>query len=664
MSERNDLALYVKKKNTLGDICEQASGQLEAVSLVTLREDLLHVKKQLDTNVFRLMVVGEFSAGKSTFINALLGEDVLPAYPIPTTAFINEVRYGEQKRALLHFLNPLPEIANLDGIPGVRAYAQQFSGRPIPPMEIAVDEVEKYAAIPMDMDQDEANRSTPFEKLELFWPLEYLKNGIEIIDSPGLNEAPHRTVITNGYIRNADVVLFLTLSQKALTESELKYVDSSLDKMGFSKTNTFLMTTYFDLQLNKSRTMLRQYVPAKAKERFRDIYFISAYNALICKEQSNPNAADAFDFWRAEEDIVHFLTEECGRVRLETLRSQMLGILGKESAMQLETKEKLLRADVGALKTRVQSAEPELKKLEARAKTMESSLMAQVNVLLGAVDIDVRAYYSDLGDKVAGWAAEYTPQTQVRVMHMNADTKELAKEYADHLLGLLSSDQEDFFNSTLIQGIDRHFQTMIQSIGANVESFFQDLQSIRNDVTQTQGAPIDSMSQYWKDVLKNGVSLFTDGVDKVTGGLADNQAFKGVLKSIMGSLLLVFSPISWLATIVGAIVIFVFNRGKTVSNAIEGCRETVVSNIRQECTTIAPSAVEQIHKNLEEQLKAIVKLLMKDLTRETDNLRKQFADAVNTLQMKQTEVDKELARFTQCRKALDQLTSRLSQMSA
>src|SRR5215210_4626458 len=44
--------------------------------------------------LFMLVVVGEFNSGKSSFINALLGEDVLPEGVTPTTATINLLRYG------------------------------------------------------------------------------------------------------------------------------------------------------------------------------------------------------------------------------------------------------------------------------------------------------------------------------------------------------------------------------------------------------------------------------------------------------------------------------------------------------------------------------------------------------------------------------------------
>ena len=52
---------------------------------------LLDLKKKLESDNFKVLVIGEFKNGKSTFINSLMGDKVLPAYSTPCTAVINEV---------------------------------------------------------------------------------------------------------------------------------------------------------------------------------------------------------------------------------------------------------------------------------------------------------------------------------------------------------------------------------------------------------------------------------------------------------------------------------------------------------------------------------------------------------------------------------------------
>jgi GTPase SAR1 family protein len=52
---------------------------------------------------FSIAVVGEFKRGKSTFINALLGKEILPSDVLPCSATLNRVTYGFEPRVELHF---------------------------------------------------------------------------------------------------------------------------------------------------------------------------------------------------------------------------------------------------------------------------------------------------------------------------------------------------------------------------------------------------------------------------------------------------------------------------------------------------------------------------------------------------------------------------------
>ena len=59
--------------------------------------------KKLEEDRFHLVVVGEFNHGKSTFVNALLGETVLPVGVTPTTAAIHHLKYAEKPDATVVF---------------------------------------------------------------------------------------------------------------------------------------------------------------------------------------------------------------------------------------------------------------------------------------------------------------------------------------------------------------------------------------------------------------------------------------------------------------------------------------------------------------------------------------------------------------------------------
>lgn len=163
------------------------------------------LRNKLCDDALKIQIVGCFNTGKTTFINAMIGEDVLPVDIIPCTAVVSEVKYSPKKKAAIHFRNPLP-LGLIDYIPAsTREYIKEHNmgreanGAPcqIPPLQISFDRISEYVAItepPSDILFDEDsfhryienfNRQCPYEKVSLFHPAYILRDGVEIVDTPG-----------------------------------------------------------------------------------------------------------------------------------------------------------------------------------------------------------------------------------------------------------------------------------------------------------------------------------------------------------------------------------------------------------------------------------------------------------------------------------------------
>ena len=155
-----------EEKDTLSEI-RLALAELDVPreSLTTLQEAIL----QLD-ELFLLVVVGEFNAGKSALVNALLGEKVLPEGATPTTSRVTLVKWGEQ-------------IA-----------------------EQVVD-----------------------ENFSIFtYPLPLLKE-LNIVDTPGTNAViRYHERLTDEFVPRSDLVLFATSADHPLTESERQFLERIL----------------------------------------------------------------------------------------------------------------------------------------------------------------------------------------------------------------------------------------------------------------------------------------------------------------------------------------------------------------------------------------------------------------------------------------------------
>ncbi|TEB17527.1 Bacterial dynamin-like protein [Pelotomaculum sp. FP] len=107
---------FVLRKNTMIQVLDQAvafarqkENSLAASLLVESRERLIQ-------ETFTLVILGEFKRGKSTFINALLGAQLLPTAIVPLTAIPTVIRYGESLVVHAVHMNGVIEEITLEQI--------------------------------------------------------------------------------------------------------------------------------------------------------------------------------------------------------------------------------------------------------------------------------------------------------------------------------------------------------------------------------------------------------------------------------------------------------------------------------------------------------------------------------------------------------------------
>ena len=158
-------------------------------------EELIQTIQQ---NEYIAVVAGEFNHGKSTFINALLGESLLPMGITPTTAHLHQLKYGDEKQITVFYMDG--EQEKLDWSPEALG---QFIAK-------------KKADV----------ESIHFIQIEA--PIEWLKNQV-LLDTPGLNDVNElRADITYNYMPKADIVFFMLSAQMALRKSELDFIQEQV----------------------------------------------------------------------------------------------------------------------------------------------------------------------------------------------------------------------------------------------------------------------------------------------------------------------------------------------------------------------------------------------------------------------------------------------------
>src|SRR5688500_10440559 len=135
----------------------QLADTAEQVGMITLARDIRSTRiPKLEAERFHLVVLGEFNHGKSTFVNAMLGADILPTGITPTTASINHVIWAQ---------NPTASVMLLNG-----------ERKPLDPSQL-----KEWVTVA-------GGRANEVGFVELGFPSDLLKNNVVLVDTPGVND--------------------------------------------------------------------------------------------------------------------------------------------------------------------------------------------------------------------------------------------------------------------------------------------------------------------------------------------------------------------------------------------------------------------------------------------------------------------------------------------
>ena len=218
---------------------------------------------------FVIVVLGEFSSGKSTFINALLQEDILPTSILPETVAISVVGYGEMKK-----------------------------------VEIIYKDRRKYEL--RDERQVELIKrdAKEIDRVKFTYPLPRLKRFF-LVDTPGLNTIfRDHEATTQDFLHRADTIIWILDATKAGKSREKEYLEYAQEHAG----KMIGVVNKIDLLDEKELRMLRKFVEGHFQEFFGNIFYISSIKANRVKEKREEERKhDGNDGLRGLED---FLFEE------------------------------------------------------------------------------------------------------------------------------------------------------------------------------------------------------------------------------------------------------------------------------------------------------------------------------------------------------------------
>ncbi len=661
-SKMNDLENYRKNQEELADIIGSISQAISGLHMSKERE-LEELSQKVKNDTFKIMVTGTFKNGKSTFINALLGEEILPAYALPCTAVINEVKYGAEKRAVLHFREKLPDPLPEKLADRAVRHMNQYKGRAIPPLEIPYDEIEEYVVIPMGEDEKQMKRQSPYEKVELFYPLEILQNGVEIIDSPGLNEDETRTRVTMEYLNKVDAILYVLNANAICAGDEMRFVQNDLRGNQFE--SVFFVVNRIDQVRTTEQPQIYRYAEIKLNEIYPqpELFCISALNALEGRLDDDDDRVEKSGILPLEKRLTQFLTKEKGKAKLASPAKQVRQILSREALEVVIPRERsLLETSLDDVKARYANIQPRLMLLTREKEQKESEIIIKIERCSRKVERMAKGQVNEIINAVPVWLEEFTPPTSLGAVPTKKKVEQVVTEISDYLKSRISDAQSDWQTKVLVPALEEDAQAIFNAAEQDISKIYQEIDQINLELAGEDYNNVNSVP-FWQraagvagGLLLGDVALaFSGGVNGIGKEFVKTLAFElgaGFILSFLGLL----NPVTLFGCVAVAIIGNAFGReGKAMKKLKEKISEEAVKNLSENAEQQAQEIADGIEKNFSKVAKMIVDSISKELSDIDDQVRAIIAEK----EKGEKEVESRSQELARCEQELYALNGRL-----
>ena len=320
MEKQFDYGSYAGYRETVQTLNKNLRSLLtlsEDIALVNTANSIKETIEKSEADHFEVAIVGEFKRGKSTLINALLGQEVLPADVLPATATLNRVTYSQE---------PYVQVEYKDG----------RSER------VDIDQLENYVT---KLTAEAEEKAETVKEATVYYDTAFCRNNVDIIDTPGLNDDEQMTNVTLSILPKIDAAVFVISANSPFSQFEKDFLEKKMLTSDVGRiifvVNCFGTFSSEDEEkiVETVRTRITKYVMDKAKmvmgEDSREfaaykrkigtprVIGVYAKRALTAKKIEDQGLLNDSNFPEFEKALETILTKERGVIALQILTNKI-----------------------------------------------------------------------------------------------------------------------------------------------------------------------------------------------------------------------------------------------------------------------------------------------------------------------------------------------------
>ncbi|MEO0987356.1 MAG: dynamin family protein [Cyanobacteria bacterium J06639_14] len=555
-------------------------------------EDVTLAGQNLAQGVFRLLVLGDMKRGKSTFLNALIGENLLPSDVNPCTALLTVLKYGPEKLVEIHFKDDsLPEVIDF------RAFK------------------ERYTIAPEEAKQLESRQEDAFPNVShavVTYPLPLLEKGVEIVDSPGLNDTEARNELSLGYINNCHAILFVMRATQPCTLAERRYLENYIQGRGLA---IFFLINAWD-QVKESlidpddaeelgeaeaklhkvfRSNLQEYCQLEGEDWYDErVFAISALQALRRRVKDTDAELNGTGFPEFMGALNTFLTQERAIAEFRQARTLARQAHGRFQEA-LGRRIPLLSQSVDELKTRLASVEPEFTALSDIRDRFKDEIRTLRDQKARAVADSFRTYVLNLEHTFEQDFIRYQPDLGF-LDFLRQDRREAFGRGLQRAFEQYVNDKFQAWVKTAETDLDEAFQKLARSASEYGISYTQVTDRITEKLTgnsigvRTQ-ADYEEASPGWAKWAMGLVSLATGNIAGVALA-ATGFDWKSILLNFLTVTSVAFVAASIFSVVLGPVALALVGLGIGVLQA-DQARKELVKALKKELVKYLPQVAQE-----------------------------------------------------------------------
>jgi GTPase SAR1 family protein len=453
----NSYNWYLENRDKLANMADTVASCYQRMGLNEQYHIGLEMRDTIMRDTFKVMVMGVFSAGKSTFINALLHEQILPSYATPTTATIAEIKWGKEKKAVLY---PRQEGKS--------------------PFEVEIEDLESHIVVE-DVGAEETEIINPYSRVELYWPLPILLNNVEIIDSPGLDDHAIREEVSLNYLSYVDAVIFLFFATHFGPNPREADMINNLRRQGHEEI-FFVINRWDELHSERDRTKVTEHARSKilplTARKEQPISFISAFKALEGRKRGDDALVEESGIRPLEEALERFLATDRARIKLLRAARELKGVISEIRRTTIPEQRAMLEMPLEELEMNYQKADKRMRDLEREAEMIVHRARRFRDDTAQIIQDKVHSYLSGLVKKVDGWLEEY----DIGALG-NLTPAKTGKKIEEHIMEKLNEDVQVWSEGELLDFLTKRMRDLIEELEPSTSMFEHNVEQARFDIT-------------------------------------------------------------------------------------------------------------------------------------------------------------------------------------